>query len=210
MISSAASIWHNDALDYIVSYQAEAFAQSLRQARLQKGWSQRDLSGKAGIPQAHISRIESGAVDVKVSTLVELARLLDLELVLAPRASLPAVAALIREAEASHDLRSARSLANSLQPVLRRLRIEHPKSSTTERLATLILDVIAIAPLFQTPGALGQLEDAVAGIRRAADSAGDDLKSLDAAINGLAKIRNGLVHARAPAQTPAYSLDEED
>jgi transcriptional regulator with XRE-family HTH domain len=200
----------NDALDYIVNYQAEAFAQSLRQARLQKGWSQRDLSGKAGIPQAHISRIESGAVDVKVSTLVELARLLDLELVLAPRASLPAVEALIREAEASHDLRSARGLANSLQPALRRLRIEHPKSSTTERLATLILDVIAIAPLFQTPGALGQLEDAVAGIRRAADSAGDDLKSLDAAINGLARIRNGLVHARAPAQTPAYSLDEED
>jgi transcriptional regulator with XRE-family HTH domain len=197
-------------LDYIVSYQAEAFAQSLRQARLQKGWSQRDLSGKAGIPQAHISRIESGAVDVKVSTLVELARLLDFELVLAPRASLPAVEALIREAEASHDLRSARGLANSLQPVLRRLRIEHPKSSTTERLATLILDVIAIAPLFQTPGALGQLEDAVGGIRRAADSAGDDLKSLDAAINGLAKIRSGLVHARTPAQTPAYSLDEED
>ena len=200
----------NDALDYIVSYQAEAFAQSLRQARLQKGWSQRDLSGKAGIPQAHISRIESGAVDVKVSTLVELARLLDLELVLAPRASLPAVEALIREAEASHDLRSARGLANSLQPVLRRLRIEHPKSSTTERLATLILDVIAIAPLFQTPGALGQLEDAVAAIRRAADSTGDDLKGLDVAINGLAKIRSGLVHARTPAQTPAYSLDEED
>jgi transcriptional regulator with XRE-family HTH domain len=197
-------------LGYIVSYQAEAFAQSLRQARRQKGWSQRDLSGKAGIPQAHISRIESGAVDVKVSTLVELARLLDLELVLAPRSSIPAVESLIREAEASHDLRSARGLANSLQPVLRRLRIERPKSSTTERLATLILDVIAIAPLFQTPGALGQLEDAVAAIRRAADSAGEDQKSLDAAISGLAKIRNGLVHARTPAQVPAYSLDEDD
>jgi hypothetical protein len=117
---------------------------------------------------------------------------------------------LIREAEANHDLRSARDLANSLQPVLRRLRIEHPKSSTTERLATLILDVIAIAPLFRTPGALGQLEDAVIAIRRAADSAGDDLKGLDAAINGLAKIRSGLVHARTTAQTPAYSLDDED
>jgi transcriptional regulator with XRE-family HTH domain len=209
-ISSPTSFSPHDALGNIVSYQAEAFAQSLRQARLHKGWSQRDLSGKAGIPQAHISRIESGAVDVKVSTLVELARLLDLELVLAPRSSIPAVEALIREAEASHDLRSVRGLANSLQPALRRLRIEHPKSSTTERLATLILDVIAIAPLFQTPGALGQLEDAVAGIRRAADSAGHDLKSLDVAINGLAKIRSGLVHARTPAQTPAYSLDEED
>jgi transcriptional regulator with XRE-family HTH domain len=193
-----------------VKYQAEAFAQNLRQARLQKGWSQRELSGKAGIPQAHISRIESGSVDVKVSTLVELARLLDLELVLAPRSSIPAVEALIREAEASQDLRSVRGLANSLQPTLRRLRLEHPKSSATERLATLILDVTAIAPLFQTPGALGQLEDAVADIKRAGNNAAEDLKSLEVAINGLAKIRNGLVHARAPAQTPAYSLDEED
>jgi hypothetical protein len=57
---------------------------------------------------------------------------------------------------------------------------------------------------------LGQLEDAVADIKRAGDNAGDDLKSLEAAINGLARIRTGLVHARAPAQTPAYSLDEED
>ena len=193
-----------------MNYQAEAFAQRLRQARLQKGWSQRELSGKAGIPQAHISRIESGAVDVKVSTLVELARLLDLELLLAPRSSIPAVEALVREAEASHDLRTARGLANSLQPTLRRLRMAHPNSRTTDRLATLILDVIAIAPLFQTPGALGQLEDAVADIQRAGDKSGDDLKSLDAAINGLAKIRNGLVKARAPAQTPAYSLDDED
>lgn len=85
-----------------MSYQAEAFAQSLREARRGKGWSQRELSRKAGIPQAHISRIESGAVDVKVSTLVELARLLDLELLLAPRSSIAAVVALIREAEANH------------------------------------------------------------------------------------------------------------
>lgn len=94
-----------------MSYQAEAFAQSLRQARLDKGWSQRDLSGKARIPQAHISRIESGAVDVKVSTLVELARLLDLELLLAPRSALPAIEALIREAEANRGRTHARTPA---------------------------------------------------------------------------------------------------
>ena len=81
---------------------------------------------------------------------------------------------------------------------------------TAERLATLIQDVIAIAPLFQTPGALGELENAVTVIRRAGESADDNLKDLEAAIHGLAKIRNGLVHARAPVQTPAYSLDEED
>jgi transcriptional regulator with XRE-family HTH domain len=87
-----------------MSYQAEAFAQRLREARVKKGWSQRVLSTKAGIPQAHISRIESGAVDVKVSTLVDIARLLDLELVLAPRVSVPAIEALRRETEVSHGI----------------------------------------------------------------------------------------------------------
>jgi transcriptional regulator with XRE-family HTH domain len=96
-----------------MTYQVEAFAQSLRRARVDKGWSQRELSGKAGIPQAHISRIESGAVDVKVSTLVGLARLLDLELILAPRSSIPAVEALIREADANHGLTHARTPAQT-------------------------------------------------------------------------------------------------
>ncbi len=193
-----------------MSYQAEAFAQTLRQARLRKGWSQRDLGGKAGIPQAHISRIESGAVDVKVSTLVELARWLDLEPVLAPRAALPAVEAVIREAEANDDRRAARDLVNSLQPTLRRLRTEHPGSDTAERLATLIRDVIAIAPLFRTPGAMESLEDAVGAIQRAGDGSGDDPKRLNAAIGALNELRQGLIHARAPAQTPAYSLDDDD
>ncbi len=51
-MSCTTSFAARDASDDIMAYQAEAFAQSLRQARLQKGWSQRDLSSKAGIPQA--------------------------------------------------------------------------------------------------------------------------------------------------------------
>jgi hypothetical protein len=50
---------------------------------------------------------------VKVSTLVDLARLLDLELVLAPRAAVPAVEALIREAEAGRGLVHSRTTAQS-------------------------------------------------------------------------------------------------
>lgn len=97
-----------------MSYAFEDFAQTLRQARRQKGWSQRDLSQKAGIPQAHISKIEGGGVDVRISTFVELARLLDLELVLAPRTSLPALRAMIREVEGANDARTARGAAYRL------------------------------------------------------------------------------------------------
>lgn len=45
---------------------------------------------RVGIPQSHISKIEHGQVDLQSSTLVELARALDLELMLVPRALVPA------------------------------------------------------------------------------------------------------------------------
>lgn len=43
------------------------------------------------MPQAQISRIESGAIDLKASTLIELARALDLEVMLVSRRQVPAV-----------------------------------------------------------------------------------------------------------------------
>jgi hypothetical protein len=48
------------------------------------------------VPQGHISKIENGAVDLRVSSLVALARVLDLELTLVPRKSIPAVNSIVR------------------------------------------------------------------------------------------------------------------
>ncbi|MGE0152100.1 MAG: helix-turn-helix domain-containing protein [Reyranellaceae bacterium] len=71
-------------------------AKALREARLRKGLSQRALGERAGVPQGHISRIEAGAVDLRLSSLIELARTLDLELALVPRAAVPAVQSIAR------------------------------------------------------------------------------------------------------------------
>ncbi|MDF2764238.1 MAG: hypothetical protein K0S81_1232, partial [Rhodospirillales bacterium] len=46
-------------------------AQSLRAAREKKLVSQRALSALTGVPQGHISRIEAGAVDIRLSSLIE-------------------------------------------------------------------------------------------------------------------------------------------
>lgn len=59
-------------------YGLGSLTEAIRQARLAKGWSQRDLSARAHLTQAQISRIENGEVDMQVSTLIELARSLDL------------------------------------------------------------------------------------------------------------------------------------
>lgn len=79
----------------------EYLTKLLKSARREKNLSQRALSLKTGIQQTQISRIESGQADLRVSTLVELARSLDLEVVLIPRALLPAVNSIIQKKNSS-------------------------------------------------------------------------------------------------------------
>jgi len=57
--------------------------------------TQRELAERAGIAQSRLALIEAGDVDLRASTLVQLARALDLELTLTPRRVLSAVQSLI-------------------------------------------------------------------------------------------------------------------
>ena len=94
-----------------MSYVTDDIAKALKKARENKGLSQRALSTKAGVPQSHISKIESGAVDLRLSSLIELARALDLELALVPRQTLPAIQSIVRNrAGGVADVRPAYSL----------------------------------------------------------------------------------------------------
>lgn len=93
-----------------MAYATEQITKALRAAREGKGLSQRALARLAGVPQSHISKIESGAVDLRLSSLVEIARALDLEVTLVPRKSLPAVQSVIRGGEVAHAVKPAYSL----------------------------------------------------------------------------------------------------
>ena len=87
-----------------MSYLLEKIADHLKAVRKEKGLSQRALAQLTGLPQSHISKIERGVVDMRLSSLVEIARVLELELELVPRPALPAVQAIIRfrHDEATH------------------------------------------------------------------------------------------------------------
>ncbi|KMT63908.1 helix-turn-helix domain-containing protein [Catenovulum maritimum] len=86
-----------------MSYATELIIGKLREARERKGFSQRELSARSGVPQSHISKIESGGVDLRVSSLIVLARVLDLELFVAPRKSVPAINSIIRSSSMEMD-----------------------------------------------------------------------------------------------------------
>ena len=73
----------------------EHLAKALKNAREDKNLSQRALSQRTGIPQGQISKIENATVDLRASTLIELARALDLELMLVPRKHVTSVSSVI-------------------------------------------------------------------------------------------------------------------
>lgn len=81
----------------------QEIAQSLKQARQIKGLSQRALARLADVPQGHISKIENGGVDLRLSSLVEIARALDMEVTLIPRKNLLAVQSIVRQSLANRE-----------------------------------------------------------------------------------------------------------
>src|ERR1700722_15376084 len=74
----------------------------LKKARLQHGWSQQELGERTGLPQMHISGIETGKIVPRFNTLLDLVRVLDRDLLTVPRALVPAVQALIRDHRRPH------------------------------------------------------------------------------------------------------------
>src|SRR5215813_13247461 len=75
----------------------EELRRELKRAREQRGWSQRELGSRLGLPQMHISGIESGKIVPRYDTLLELVRVLDHDLLMVRRSLVPAVQSLIRD-----------------------------------------------------------------------------------------------------------------
>ena len=75
----------------------DAMRRELIEARHQRGWSQAELGRRIGLPQMHISGVETGKIVPRFDTLLDLIRVLDRDLLMVPRTLVPAVRALIRD-----------------------------------------------------------------------------------------------------------------
>ncbi len=85
-----------------MAFDQDTIVARLKAAREAAGLSQRGLSAIIGLQQGQLSKIEAGLVDPRLSTVLEMARGLELEPVLVPRRSLLAVRAVLGlEADAS-------------------------------------------------------------------------------------------------------------
>lgn len=199
-----------------MSYATQELGSVLKAAREAKGLSQRALSDKAGVPQSHISKIENGAVDLRVSSLVELGRALDLELMLVPRKATPAVFSIVR-ASAEVAL-PADDAARQMLKELKRLQ---------DRVADLVQLHPAVTELAQLQRQIRELQhfriprhdlEAIRNAAAAVKAFKDTPVSVNAireAYAQLRAVRNALAHgvsasAESESVRPAYSLDEDD
>jgi transcriptional regulator with XRE-family HTH domain len=75
----------------------EELVTTLKKAREKVGLSQRALAEKVGIPQSHVSKIESGKISPTISNLIEIARVLGFELMAVPKKYVSVVEGLSRD-----------------------------------------------------------------------------------------------------------------
>jgi transcriptional regulator with XRE-family HTH domain len=209
-----------------MSYSLEEITGTLRTARQKKQLSQRELSDKVGMPQSHISKIENAAVDLKLSSLSELARALELELVLVPKKVLPAVQSLVRTSSEPQNLVLAKTSPEAR--TIRRLK------KSTEALQKLQPNLKALREMQRMADEMNRIQlshASLSGLKKVASQMDkfrkqwESLKpyTLDPAAESsirrlndeLAKIRNQTVHAIkfpeiAISARPAYRLPVDE
>ncbi|PBN42171.1 helix-turn-helix transcriptional regulator [Sphingobium sp. D43FB] len=195
----------------------EEIAASIREARIAKALTQKELGQRVGLPQSHISKIEKGTVDLKLSSLVEIARALDLEITLVPRKALPAVEGAVRAHGATVETSRAVSLLNEQAQIAERIKANFPDLSQVEGFQNAIRSI----PRLQFDAAqLKALDEALQPAKRlktiieAQGGAAALAKRIEEATSALRHFRNIQVrHApliEAARQLPAYRLEEDD
>jgi transcriptional regulator with XRE-family HTH domain len=198
-----------------MNYTTEDIASVLKTARENKGFSQRELSRKAGVPQGHISRIEKGTVDLRLSSLIALARTLDLEMTLVPRKTLAAVQAILRSTEhpaskGNEDSRLARKELERLQNDLAGL----PAATLAPELAQIQRQVRNLQHFTLSRADLDSIRAARQTLRGFLSERGN-IQALRNSLSALRHLRNALAHSTAHASPteavrPAYSLEDND
>lgn len=117
-----------------MKHSLEYIAEAIKDGRKEKGLSQRALSKRVGVPQGHISKIENGVVDLQTSSLIEISRALDLEVMLISRKLVPAVRSLQpKSQETSFSLKRSRTL-HDVQRLARNLARNFPDHDEFEKL----------------------------------------------------------------------------
>ncbi|MAT94836.1 MAG: transcriptional regulator [Halioglobus sp.] len=187
-------------------------ARTIKAARAAKGLSQRALAKIAGVPQSHISKIENAGVDLRVSSLTEISRALDLELALVPRKTVPAVKSIVRSVQS--DIPSLTSLALNddlakLEKIADEIAERFSSVKEAAQLQSRVHDLTRFAMPESYLGNIRKLQKELDRVNKQ-----PDLKGLIASLDSVQELRNALAHSPAKelrrVSRSAYSLEDDD
>ncbi len=196
---------------WIVAYSSEEIIRRLRESREASGVSQRTLSARSGLTQSHISQIETGTLEPGLASFLQLARALDLELMLVPRKLVPAVQGILQGTHSEKTLSPVRGGAalrdiERGERLVKKQKILYGSSIELERIAE-YLRFLRYAPL--TTRDLFDIREVIEALRRSQESerSSETLKKI---ADILRTMRNRHAHPVIEKPRPAYALDDGD
>lgn len=191
-----------------MSYKSETLIKAVREAREAAGVSQRALSARAGLTQSHISQIESGKMEPGLSSFIDMARALELEIVVVPKKMVPAVQGLVK-AQTAPETRTATQpdkRFDRAERLIKKLKTVYGTSADLDsideylrflgrvRLRSDEADVVRdLVRQLERHQASPQAEPVIRRIREE-----------------FQRLRNTIAHAVPEMPRPAYTLDDED
>jgi transcriptional regulator with XRE-family HTH domain len=187
-----------------MSYQSEELIREVQGQRIKAVLSQRALAARSGLTQAHISQIETGRLEPGLSSFIEMARALDLEIVLVPKKLLPAVQGVLRpSADGSSPDDGQSALFTKGERFIARQKKLEGRSVSLDRIEEYLrflkqvrLRKDDLAVVTEAIKMLGQLEE-------------NPRAELGDVAGMLRTVRNRVAHP-VEARRPAYAVDEED
>ncbi len=191
-------------------YKSEDLIREIRDRRTDAGISQRALAARSGLTQAHISQIETGTLEPGLSSFIDMARALDLEIMLVPKKFLPAVQGILRQTSTEQSTpqdgeAALREIGRGERLVIKQKQL-YGSSADLDRIAD-ALRFLRHAPLRKPD--LQIVTGAINKLRRY--QASPQSKDIVAAIaTDLQQLRNRVVHSPSEAPRPAYAIDDED
>lgn len=185
--------------------------EQLRQARTDTRLSQRELSARTGLTQSNISLIESGSTEPGLNTVIQLARALDLELMLIPKRYIPAVTGIIRSSSNSGALTPeiGSAMLTELkrgERLIKKLIAQYGEQPELTKIGSTLQDM---RRLNLRANELGEITDALNILRD--QQAGPQPSPVVREISErLRRLRSAIVHQPPETVRSAYGEDEDD
>lgn len=195
-----------------MSYASQDITDALKSARESMDLSQRDLSQRTGVPQSHISKIENGGADIRLSSLIELARALDLDLRLVPRKAVPAVDSVVRSVAREPVATPAIKEINRALRAVSTLRQVDQYQESWNKLESNLRAIKKMENVGREMQALLEITKPVREMQKLAEAVELPGKQIKAMEQAAQRLRNRLMHelpTRPSLPQPAYRVDDE-